>query len=307
MRVVRDLESLDPFHGGYASIGNFDGVHQGHQAIVRMLVDRAQKDGVPAIAVTFDPHPMALLRPEGAPSPLTTLDYRTELLQRYGVDATVILQTNRELLSLTAREFFDSIVLGKLRAKGLVEGPNFFFGKNRSGNITMLKALCHDHGLAFDVAPPVTVDEQLVSSSVIRSLIEEGDIEHAVRLLGHPFRLTGIVGHGEERGRTIGFPTANLEQITTLIPAPGVYAGKVIVDGMIKSAAVHIGPNPTFGETVLKVEAHILDFAKDLYGSKLSIDFHDSIRDVRRFGSLEELKRQLETDIKQVRQLELHG
>ena len=208
MRLLRGFEAAESFRGGYASIGNFDGVHRGHQSMLNALISRAKSDGVPSVAVTFDPHPIALLRPEATPPPLTSIEYRAELLGRYGVDVMIVLPTDRQLLALTAEEFFDRIVRGELHAKGLVEGPNFFFGRNRSGNVTVLRSLCTAHGLSFDVVPPVTVDEQLVSSSVIRSLIESGDIGHAVRLLGHPYRVSGVVGRGAERGRTLGLPTA---------------------------------------------------------------------------------------------------
>lgn len=301
MQLVRDWQSISAFCGGYASIGNFDGVHRGHQAMLNVLISRARSDNVPAIAVTFDPHPIALLKPDATPPALTTIEDRAELLGRYGVDVALVIATDRAFLTLTAVEFFDTIVRQRLRARGLVEGPNFFFGRNRSGNITVLKSLCAAHGLSFDVAPPATVDEQLVSSSVIRSLLETGDMAHAIRLLGHWHRLGGMVGPGAQRGRTLGFPTANLTGIRTLVPANGVYAGWALLDQVRHAAAIHIGPNPTFGEGSQKVEAHLLDFEGDLYGRHLDIDFVDRVRDVRKFGSGIELQAQLQQDIQTVR------
>ncbi len=301
MRLLRGFEASESFRGGYASIGNFDGVHRGHQAMLNALTSRARSDGVPAVAVTFDPHPIALLRPEATPPPLTSIEYRAELLGRYGVDVMIVIPTDRPFLSLTAEEFFDRFVRGELHAKGLVEGPNFFFGRNRSGNVTVLRSLCAAHGLEFDVVPPVTVDEQLVSSSVIRSLIESGDIGHAVRLLGHPYRISGVVGRGAERGRTLGFPTANLFDIPTLSPANGVYAAWACLTEGRRAAAVNVGPNPTFGESARKIEVHILNFDGDLYGRMLNVDFLDRVRDVKRFASVEELRTQLEQDLVAVR------
>lgn len=301
MRLLRGFEAAESFRGGYASIGNFDGVHRGHQAMLNTLISRSRSDGVPAVAVTFDPHPIALLRPEATPPPLTSIEYRAELLGRYGVDVTIVIPTDRQLLALTAEEFFDRVVRGELHAKGLVEGPNFFFGRNRSGNVTVLRSLCAAHGLSFDVVPPVTVDEQLVSSSVIRSLIESGDIGHAVRLLGHPYRISGTVGRGDERGRTLGFPTANLFDVPTLTPANGVYAALASITEGRRAAAVNVGPNPTFGEAVRKIEVHILDFEGDLYDQALAVDFVDRVRDVKRFASVEELQGQLEQDVAVVR------
>ena len=287
--------------GGYVSIGNFDGVHCGHQSMLDALTSRARADGVSAIALTFDPHPIALLRPEATPPPLTSIEHRAELLGRYGVDLVLVLPTDRQLLALAADDFFDTVVRGELHARGLVEGPNFFFGRNRSGNITVLRSLCTMHGLSFDVVPPVTVDEQLVSSSVIRSLIESGDIGHAVRLLGHPYRVRGTVGRGAERGRTLGFSTANLFDVPTLTPANGVYTALAHLPSQRHAAAVHIGPNPTFGEVARKIEVHILDFTGDLYGQPLEIDFLDRVRDVRRFDSVDDLRLQLSQDVAAVR------
>ena len=303
MPLVRGWESLELVRGGYASIGNFDGVHRGHQAMLNVLTSQARSENVPAVAVTFDPHPIALLKAEATPPALTTIEHRAELLGRYGVDVTLVLPTDRNLLSLTAEEFFETIVIGRLQARGLVEGPNFFFGRNRSGNITVLRSLCGHHGLTFDVAPPATVDEQLVSSSVIRSLLEIGDLAHAVRLLGHAYRVTGTVHLGAQRGRTLGFPTANLAEIKTLIPANGVFAGWAVTPNARHAAAIHIGPNPTFGEAARKVEVHLLDFQGDLYGSVLHVDFVDRVRQVRKFGSAEELQKQLQLDIQSVRQI----
>lgn len=303
MQLLRGWESLESVHGGYASIGNFDGVHRGHQAMLNVLISRARSDNVPAVAVTFDPHPIALLKAEATPPALTTIEYRAELLGRYGVDVTLVLPTDRSLLSLTAEEFFETIVQGRLQARGLVEGPNFFFGRNRSGNITVLRSLCDSHGLSFDVAPPATVDEQLVSSSVIRSLLETGDLAHAVRLLGHPYRLSGPVGQGAQRGRTIGFPTANMTGITTLIPANGVYAGWTSIHQARYPVAVHIGPNPTFGDAARKVEVHVLDFQGDLYGDTLHVDFLDRVRDVRKFESADDLRLQLQQDVRAARKI----
>jgi len=301
MRLLRGFEAAESFRGGYASIGNFDGVHRGHQAMLNALTSRSRSDGVPAVAVTFDPHPIALLRPEATPPPLTSIEYRAELLGRYGVDVTIVLPTDRQLLALTAEEFFDRVVRGELHAKGLVEGSNFFFGRNRSGNVTVLRSLCAAHGLSLDVVPPVTVDEQLVSSSVIRSLIEAGDLGHAVRLLGHPYRVSGTVGRGAERGRTLGFPTANLFDVVTLTPANGVYAALAHTTDGRRAAAVNVGPNPTFGESSRKIEVHILDFEGDLYSQTLDVDFLDRVRDVKRFASGEELRTQLEHDVAVVR------
>jgi riboflavin kinase/FMN adenylyltransferase len=292
-----------PVRGGLVSIGNFDGVHRGHQAMIARLVALARAANRPAVAVTFDPHPLSLLRPDALPPGLTTLPDRASLLRECGVDAVVVLPTSWDLLRLSATEFFEQIVRQQLHAAGLVEGPNFCFGKDRGGNVTLLRQLCQQAGMTFDVIEPVTIDGQWVSSSVIRSLLVAGDVNDAVALLGRPYRLTGQVVTGSRRGATLGFPTANLADVPTVVPGPGVYAGRTILDNRSFAAAIHIGPNPTFGEAGGKVEVHVIDYAGDLYGQPLSVEFHRRLRDVRRFESVDELRRQLTDDIAAARTL----
>lgn len=301
MTVLHGFESPALYREGFVSIGNFDGVHCGHQAMVAELVSRARAQKVPAVALTFDPHPIELLRPESVPPRLTTIGHRAELLQQYGVDCVIVLPTSPRFLTMTAEDFFHTIIRTELQARGLVEGPNFFFGRNRSGSVTVLRGFCSAHGLTLDIIPPVIVDEQLVSSSVIRSLIEAGDLRESVRLLGHAYRLSGKVIRGAERGRTIGFPTANLSELANLVPGNGVYAATATIQGTRYLAAVNIGPNPTFGETSRKVEVHLLDFRGDLYGTILDVDFLRRLRDVRPFSSVDQLLVQLKRDVEDVR------
>jgi riboflavin kinase/FMN adenylyltransferase len=301
MAVLSGFHSGANYRNGFVSIGNFDGVHRGHQAMLAALVQRARSEKVPAVVLTFDPHPIELLRPDAAPPRLTTIAHRAELLERFGVDIVIVLPTTRQFLNLTAEDFFQAIVRTELQARGLVEGPNFYFGRNRAGSITVLKGFCTSHRMTLEVVAPVIVDEQLVSSSVIRSLIEAGDLTESVRLLGHSYRLSGTVGRGAERGRQLGFPTANLVEVANLVPGNGVYAATTTIDGQRYSAAVNVGPNPTFGEMSKKVEVHILDFSGDLYGKTLDVDFLQRIRDVSRFASVDELLSQLGKDLEEVR------
>ena len=190
-----------------------------------------------------------------------------------------------------------------LQARGLVEGPNFFFGKNREGSIAVLRQLCESKNVSLEVIPPVVVDQQLVSSSVIRSLVEAGDVKEGARLLGHSYRLSGKVVHGAERGRKLGFPTANLAETANLIPAEGVYCATTTINGIEYGAAVNVGPNPTFGESAKKVEVHVLDFNGDLYGKSLDVEFRQKIRNVIRFASVDELQVQLQKDLIEVRSI----
>jgi riboflavin kinase / FMN adenylyltransferase len=262
----------------------------------------ADAQHVPAVVMTFAPHPLALLRPKHVPPALTTLEQKAELLEQAGATCVIAYPTDRKLLQLTPEEFFDAIIVAELRAKGVVEGPNFCFGKDRKGDIGTLKDLCQRRGVALHVVEPVG-GEAMVSSSTIRSLIVEGRLTEAVGLLGHAYRLRGEVVGGARRGQTIGFPTANLTQIETLLPRDGVYGGLARVNGRSFAAAINIGPNPTFDESNRKVEVHLIDFAGDLYGSWLDIDVYERLRETRKFDSREQLTHQIALDVAAARAL----
>lgn len=303
MHIQRGFQQPEQFRGGWVTIGNFDGVHRGHQSMLATLVSRAHASGIPAVVMTFDPHPISLLRPQHTPPALSLLDHKLELFERYGIGTVVVYPTDHALLRLTPEAFFGDIILGELNAVGLVEGPNFFFGRHRAGNVETLRTLCETAGRSLEIVPAVVVRNRMVSSSEVRSLIGAGQIAEAVELLGHPYRVRGVVGCGAARGRSIGFPTVNLEQIATLLPPDGVYAGVCTVDGVRHPAAINLGPNPTFGEVCRKFEAHLLDFTGDLYGQTLDVDLLARVRDVVRFGSSDALKQQLNRDLDAVRAL----
>jgi riboflavin kinase/FMN adenylyltransferase len=211
--------------------------------------------------------------------------------------------TDRALLDLTPEQFFQRIIREELQARGLVEGPNFFFGHDRAGNVDTLRTLCDTAGLSLEIVPQVTVGGRTVSSSVIRGSISAGKIAEAVELLGHPYRVRGRVAGGAVRGRTLGFPTANLESVATLLPCDGVYAGVAHYGGHAYPAAIHLGPNSTFGEQERKLEIHLVDFSGDLYGEELNVDILDRLRDTRPFANADELCKQVEQDIARTRTL----
>jgi riboflavin kinase/FMN adenylyltransferase len=219
-----------------------------------------------------------------------------------GIDALVVFQTTKEFLKLTAAEFFQSLVIGRLGAAAMVEGPNFFFGRDRGGDIDVLKELCRANQVDLRIVEPTSIGDQMISSTRIRGLLENGKVDEAARLLGGPHRVRGTVVSGAARGRQIGFPTANLTDIDVVVPAPGVYAGIAIVEGNSCQAAVHIGPNPTFdNDGAVKVEVHLLDYDDDLYGQQLQVDFITKVRDIARFDSADRLVEQLDLDIKTIR------
>jgi riboflavin kinase / FMN adenylyltransferase len=301
MHIIRRLDALPAAaRGGAVSIGNFDGVHRGHIEIVRRLLERAADVSGPAIVFTFDPHPVRLLRPEQSPPPLTWTERKAELLAAHGVDWIVAYPTDEALLQLSAAEFFQRIVRGALDARALVEGPNFFFGHNREGTIARLGEMAAATGITLDVVPPVEIDGGLVSSSRVRQLIREGNVEQAKKLLAAPYRIRGMVTHGAGRGAKIGFPTANLGAIDTLLPAQGVYAGRAWVGSASFPAAINLGPSPTFGDTSVRIEAHLIGHNEPLYGQPLEIDFLARLRDIRPFESPQALAEQLARDVREV-------
>lgn len=301
-KLLNGFNDTENWRGGFVAIGNFDGVHRGHQSMISQLVEQARAANVPAVVLTFNPHPIRLLRPEKAPPSLSTIRRKAELLGHHGVDFVIAYPTNRDLLNLSPRDFFDQIIVDKLNARGLIEGPNFFFGRDRAGDTATLREYCNDAGLRLTIVKPVEHgDDGLVSSSMIRKAIASGMMEDAVRLLGHPFQLQGIVAKGAQRGRKLGFATANLSKIETLLPSDGVYGGRCSVDGRQFRAAINIGPNPTFAEDHRKVEVHLLDFDEQLYGAMLSVDLLMRIRETTAFDSVDELKAQIQRDVQQIR------
>jgi riboflavin kinase/FMN adenylyltransferase len=289
--------------GGAVAVGNFDGVHLGHRQLVMTARRWADRLGGPAVAVTFDPPPVNLLDPARARPPLSTIADRAELLHIAGADHVVVLQTDAGLLSLSPEAFFEEVLHRQLRARAMVEGYNFHFGRNRTGDNNLLRKLCAKVGIAFEEVPPILVREEAVSSSRVRFAVAAGDVPLARELLGRFYRISGTVVEGARRGRTIGFPTANLEGVESLVPALGVYAAWAVLEGQRFPAAVNLGPNPTFGEEARKIEVHLIDFAGNLYGRQLGIEFVERLRDVRSFGSVAELTSQLGRDIQAARSL----
>ncbi len=296
--------SLDSrLRDGVVSIGNFDGVHIGHGTLLRKVDELAKSIDGPSVVIVFDPHPAAILRPEHIPPRLTWIQRRAELLQRHGIDFLLVCKTTKELLNLQAEDFFQWLIVDQLGAKGIVEGPNFFFGKGRGGNVDTLRKLCEQNSIECQIVEPKGGDGgDMISSTRIRQSLADGNLDQANQWLTTPYRIRGIVTKGDQRGRTIGFPTANLNQIDVVVPRDGVYGGIVPIDGKPHQAAIHIGPNPTFSDNqTQKVEVHLLDFDGDLYGQTLLVDFVTRVRDIARFDSVEKLQEQLDRDIATIR------
>jgi len=289
--------------GGAVTIGNFDGVHRGHAALLAELRRQAEELRRPAVALTFEPHPAELLRPGQAPPRLSTPEDRDRLLQELGADQVVVLRVTPQMLALRAAEFFAQVIQERLAARVLIEGTNFGFGRGREGNVETLAQLSEQAGMRLTVVPPVILEGGEVSSSRVRSLLASGAVRPAAEMLGRTYRLHGTVGTGQRRGQKLGFPTANLQEMRTLIPGDGVYAVRVPYGGELWAGAANIGPNPTFGERARKVEVHVIDFKGDLYGRPLAVDFVERLRDTRSFASGAELVEQLHRDIAAAREV----
>jgi riboflavin kinase/FMN adenylyltransferase len=296
--VLRSLAELPAWwRYGAVSIGNFDGVHQGHARIVERLAAMARRLGGPAVVFTFDPPPGRLLRPHDAPLPLLTTEQKASLLAVMGVDAVIAYPTDETFLQLSPEEFFEQIVLERLAARGLVEGPNFFFGRHRHGTIEVLQALCTARGIDLEIVPPVIRQDRIVSSSWVRELLAAGMVAEARDLLCRPYRLVGTVVRGAGRGTSLGYPTANLARPQTIVPAPGIYACRAYVEGVSWPAAVSLGPNLTFGEDRTKIEAYLIGYQGNLYDRTLAVDFLARLRDIKHFASVAELTAAMAQDV----------
>jgi riboflavin kinase/FMN adenylyltransferase len=302
MRIVRGLPSVPPERRPSAvALGVFDGVHLGHRAILGAAVAHAHATGSPALACTFEPHPMEVLQPDRAPLPITTLDERLELIAACGIDAAIVLDFTRELAAVEPEAFVKDVLVDRLAARQVVVGFNHRFGRGARGDAALLRDLGSRLSFSVDVIDPLMVDGAPVSSTAIRAALGRGDLEAAARMLGRPYSLPGKVVAGVGRGRTLGFPTANVAPDRPVLVAAGVYACTAELGGHRRRAVVNVGVRPTFGEETLAVEAYLLDFSGDLYGQTLRLLFVSRIREERRFPSVEALRAQIAADVETAR------
>lgn len=280
----------------FATIGNFDGVHLGHQAILASVIRAARARSAPSLLITFDPHPLAVVAPSRGPKLLQTRRQRLETLEATGLDGTLLLPFDRELAALTGEEFFGAYLAERLRFAAVHVGGNFRFGRARGGDVELLKTIGARLGFSVAVVPPVVVDGEPASSSSIRTAVEQGDVGKARSMLGRPFEVTGEVVRGEGRGRTIGFPTANVAVDNESIPARGVYVTETLAFASRYPSITNIGLRPTFGGTTLSVETHLIDADEDLYGERVDVRFFARLRDEQKFAGPDELADQLARD-----------
>jgi riboflavin kinase / FMN adenylyltransferase len=315
MRVWHGLDEVSPDLGpAVVTIGNFDGVHRGHQEVLAHARARAAGlGGLPVVALTFDPHPIAVLRPDRAPAMLSRPDERAELLGRYGADAVLILPFTKEVSGWAPEEFIDRVLVGALHAKAVVVGENFRFGHRAAGHVDTLVAAGAKDGFQVE-GLGLAGDGQPWSSTYIRERIAEGDVEAAAEALGRPLRVTGVVVEGDKRGRELGYPTANIPaDPSAAIPLDGVYAGRLTVLEPAPGApsydeplpaAISVGSNPTFDGVDRRVESYVLDRDDlELYGAEVEVSFVARIRGMLRFDSVEELVEQMADDVERSRHL----
>ena len=287
----------DPFRGGIVALGNFDGFHLGHQAVVGRAVAQARALGRPALVATFDPHPVRHFKPDAAPFRLTTLDQRERLFTQAGAAAMVVFAFDAALAGLTAQEFVDERLVRNLGVAGVVTGADFTFGKGRGGNVAVLAALGEARGFACETVGAVMAGDEPVSSSRIRELLQAGDPAGAARLLTRPFAIAGVVQHGDKVGRSIGYPTANIALGSYLRPAYGIYAVRGhLPDGRVMNGAANIGIRPSFDPPKELLEVYFFDFDEDLYGQLIEVDLIAYLRPEAKFDSLDGLTTQMDAD-----------
>jgi riboflavin kinase/FMN adenylyltransferase len=303
MKIVREISSLSPSSRRVVALGNFDGVHLGHRAILHEANARARANGATSWALTFDPLPAKCLFPDRAPAQLTTLDDRLELISECGVDGAIVLRFDLELVRVSARDFVRNFLLNRIGAVAVVVGHSVSFGHRREGNSAVMTALGREFGFETAVVGPVQVAGVEVSSTRIREAIQAGDLRFAANLLGRPHFLSGRVVHGQKRGRQIGVRTANLASATECIPPDGVYATRVVLPEGRFDSITNIGYNPTFNGSERTIEAHIFDFNRDLYDEPIRLELIDRIRGEIKFDSPQALGAQISEDVRRAREI----
>lgn len=303
-RLTLDQPIPEELKGAIVALGNFDGFHMGHQAVVGRAVQRGAHERRPVIVATFDPHPVRLFRPDTPPFRLTSLEQRERLFSAAGADAMLVFDFTPGLAATTADDFVAKLLIERLGVGGIVTGDDFTFGKGRAGNVEVLRELAAANGVLAEAVRPIRASEERVSSGRIREALEAGDVATATKFLTRPYAIAGEVEHGDKRGRDLGYPTANIALGDYQRPRYGIYAARVrLPDGRELDAAASLGVRPTFDPPSELLEAYILDFDEDLYGQQLEVALHHFLRDEQKFGSLDALKEQMAKDVADARRL----
>jgi len=305
MNIIYDLEKLEkPLINSVLTIGNFDGVHKGHMVLFNKVKERAEALHGQSAVMTFEPHPIKVMKPGNGPPLITPMKEKLDLILKTGMDVIFCVPFTREFAAISARDFVEDILLKKIGIKEIVVGYDYTFGHDRLGDISILEEMGEKLGFKVHVMEPVYIDRRLVSSTSIRKLVREGDFSLAETFLGRHYQICGTVIRGDDRGgRLLGFPTANLKVLDELIPRMGVYAVTVNVDENTYNGVTNIGTNPTFGEHAMSVETHLLDFSGVLLDKTIRINFLKRLRDEKTFNSVKELSDQIAEDIRVAKEI----
>jgi riboflavin kinase/FMN adenylyltransferase len=304
MKIIRKIDQITQQHrDSNVTIGNFDGIHLGHQEILKKTVEESKEENRKSIVITFDPHPKKVIHPERRPFfLLTTLDEKLRLIESFNIDIVILISFTAEFAKTTAEEFVSNILWDKLHLNKLFIGYDYAFGKNKGGNAACLRTFGEKLGFQVEEIGAVMIDDMIASSTNARLSIIEGDVRRASQMLARPYNVSGNVVKGFHRGTEIGFPTANIES-EKVIPAQGVYAIIAEVEGNRYQGVINIGYNPTFGNEALSIEVHLLDFQGDIYEKKIDIQFIDRLRDEIKFDSPEKLVVQIQKDIARAKEI----
>ncbi len=302
MKIIEALESIkEPFKNAVITIGNFDGVHIGHQALFHEVIEMADAMDGTSIAMTFEPHPIRVISENGHPPLITLIEQKKELIEKAGIDVLICIPFTRDFAAISARDFVEKTLAKRIGVKAIVVGPDYTFGNKREGNVDLLKKSAEELGFQVVVAEwiqPSMENSNRISSTAIRQLVMEGNMEKAGKMLGRNYQIRGIVAHGRDRGgRLLGIPTANVNLHDELCPKVGVYAVIVKHDGNRYPGVANIGYSPTFDDHVFTVEAHIFDFKAEIYGEKIMVDFVKRLRNEKKFSGIDELVEQINQDI----------
>ena len=300
MDTITSIEKIDTIKESVVTIGNFDGIHKGHQVLIEKATEYAKKNNVISTVFTFNNHPVNYFKPNSIKNIITNND-KIKILKTMGVDYIINIPFDEYMTKISGYDFVKDILIDKLGAKKIIVGHDFTFARNKEGNIDLLKELSKKNGFLLEIVNCVKRDDIRISSSYIRKLILDGKVEDARKYLGRNYKLSGEVIHSKKLGRTIGFPTANISiDENIIIPKVGIYATKVYVNGTIYYGATNVGYNPTVNGNKLSIETNILEFNDDIYGKIITIEFLERIRDEKKFNGIEELKEQLQKDTKYI-------
>jgi riboflavin kinase/FMN adenylyltransferase len=298
MLLITDLGSMPKtFSNSIITLGNFDGLHLGHQELIRMIIARAREKGAASIVVTFRPHPLKILAPEKCPPLISIYEEKIRLFEELGIDVLVKIPFTLDFASMPPEDFVKNILCGKLGAKEIFVGSNYRFGKGRQGDVQSLRELGKKYGFSVNEVEQVSLMGEVISSTKIRNMLKDGEVEHAARLLGRNYAINGIVVKGDGRGRALGFPTANIAPRHAIIPANGVYAVRIFVRDRFYEGIANIGSRPTFNKQGLTIEVNIFNFDEDIYGEDISLYFIKRIRAEKKFEGADALIRQINSDI----------